>query len=411
MKRIAFTILTLVIMLAPGTPVAAQTDVVRAVLFYSPTCPHCQLVITTYMPQISQQFNSSVTWDFYGEDYDPTSEDTPPLVALLGNALQVLYVDTASELGNALYAAAIERYSIPQENWVVPLLVIEDTILTGSVDIPEQLPLIAEQALGSGGIDWPDIPGLAAYIEALQPFPGQEVPEAPTPTEATGATSAAPTQEPAALPGALDRNPAELPLGERIMLDPAGNSIAIVVLVGMLLSVLAVGLRWSGRFAPRRPEPVSIWIPPLAIAGIVVAGYLAYIAVSGNDAACGPVGDCNTVARSEYSGLLLGIPNGFLGVAGYAVILIGWLTARYAQPAAARPAVLGVFAASVLGTLFSLYLTFLEPFVLGASCAWCLTSAILITAIMLLSVSPARARYRPEDPDGQKMNVPLLHQG
>ena len=250
MKRIAITLLTLAIMLAPGAPVGAQADAVRAVLFYSPTCPHCQQVITVNMPQISQQFNTSGLWTYYGENYDPTSEDTPPLVALMGDALQVLYVDTTSEIGNALYAAAIERYSIPQENWVVPLMVIQDTILTGSVDIPEQLPQITEQALSSGGIDWPDIPGLAAYIEALQPFPDQVTAETPTPANAAGAPSAAPTQEPAAIPGGLDRNPADLPLGERIMLDPAGNSIAIVVMVGMLLSLLAAGLRWSGRFAP-----------------------------------------------------------------------------------------------------------------------------------------------------------------
>jgi uncharacterized membrane protein len=40
---------------------------------------------------------------------------------------------------------------------------------------------------------------------------------------------------------------------------------------------------------------------------------------------------------------------------------------------------------AVVGTVFSAYLTFLEPFVIGAVCAWCLSSAVLITALMLLS--------------------------
>ena len=39
---------------------------------------------------------------------------------------------------------------------------------------------------------------------------------------------------------------------------------------------------------------------------------------------------------------------------------------------------------SVVGTAFSAYLTFLEPFVIGASCGWCLTSAVLM--LMLLWV-------------------------
>lgn len=405
MKRILIASLLTLILIVPAASTSAQGDAVRAVLFYSPTCPHCHLVITTSMPEISQQFNSSVTWSYYGENYDPNSEETPPVVALLGNALQVLYIDTTSEIGNQLYAAAIERYSIPQDSWVVPLMVVGGTILTGSLDIPEQLPLITEQALPNGGLDWPDIPGLAPYVEALQPFPGQETatPEAvSTPTGELESATSAPTTQQAAPPEVLNRNPADLSLGERIMLDPAGNTLSIVVMIAMLFSLVAAGLRWSGRFAPRKPGPVSIWVPILSLIGIVVAGYLSYIAASGHEATCGPVGDCNTVAQSEYSALLLGIPNGYIGVAGYIVIVAGWLIARYTQPGTARWARLALFGASLVGTLFSLYLTFLEPFVIGASCAWCLTSAVLITAIMLLSVGPARYSYAQDTHRGKR---------
>ena len=45
------------------------------------------------------------------------------------------------------------------------------------------------------------------------------------------------------------------------------------------------------------------------------------------------------------------------------------------------------------GTLFSIYLTFLEPFVIGATCAWCLTSAILMTTLLLLTVTPQRLAF------------------
>ena len=33
------------------------------------------------------------------------------------------------------------------------------------------------------------------------------------------------------------------------------------------------------------------------------------------------------------------------------------------------------------GILFSIYLTFLEPFVIGATCVWCLTSAVVTTSL------------------------------
>jgi uncharacterized membrane protein len=37
---------------------------------------------------------------------------------------------------------------------------------------------------------------------------------------------------------------------------------------------------------------------------------------------------------------------------------------------------------ALVGVLFSIYLTYLEPFVIGATCAWCITSAIAMTLIL-----------------------------
>jgi len=54
--------------------------------------------------------------------------------------------------------------------------------------------------------------------------------------------------------------------------------------------------------------------------------------------------------------------------------------AGYAPPA--------LFGVTLFGVLFSLYLTILEPFVIRAACAWCLTSAVLVTLLMLLSLRP-----------------------
>ncbi len=395
MKRLPIALLLATLLLSPGIQVHAQGNVVQAVMFYSPACPHCHQVITVNMPQISQQFNTSVTWSYYGEDYDPASDETPPVVVMQGDALQVMYIDTTTEAGNDLFSAAIERFEVPQSDWVVPFMIIGDIYYTGSVDIPEQLPRIVEAAQTEGGISWPDIPGLNGYIEQLQPFPDQ-APAAgdPEPTQDAAAPTSAPPEIEPAPPPILDRTAADLSVGERIMLDPVGNSLAIAALIGMLLSLVAAGLRWSGRFAPAQSAPLSPWIAVLAILGLGVSAYLAYIAATGNEAACGPVGDCNAVAQSEYANLLFGISNGALGAAGYALILLGWLAARFSTGDINLWSRVGLFAAGLVGTLFSLYLTFLEPFVIGASCAWCLTSAVLITALMLLSAGPARGAYQ-----------------
>ena len=49
------------------------------------------------------------------------------------------------------------------------------------------------------------------------------------------------------------------------------------------------------------------------------------------------------------------------------------------------------------GVLFSIYLTFLEPFVIGATCAWCITSAIVMTLIFWVSTGPAKQAWGTSD--------------
>jgi uncharacterized membrane protein len=135
----------------------------------------------------------------------------------------------------------------------------------------------------------------------------------------------------------------------------------------------------------------------IAAIGIGVATYLTYIESSGAAAVCGPVGDCNTVNQSEYAMLFGVIPVAALGLASYVAIILAWSVTRLGSNTAADWAKLALLVLCVIGTLFSVYLTFLEPFVIGATCAWCLTSAVAITALMLLSARPgldAWARIR-----------------
>jgi uncharacterized membrane protein len=140
--------------------------------------------------------------------------------------------------------------------------------------------------------------------------------------------------------------------------------------------------------------PLPAWrawaVLVLAVVGLGVAAYLSYVEVSQVKAFCGPVGDCNAVQQSTYARLFNIIPIGVLGLAGYALIVVAWLTGRLAGGRTAERAALALFGLTALGTLFSIYLTFLEPFVIGATCAWCLTSAIIMTALLRLSAAPAR---------------------
>jgi uncharacterized membrane protein len=120
----------------------------------------------------------------------------------------------------------------------------------------------------------------------------------------------------------------------------------------------------------------------LAVAGIGVATYIAVVEAGGGTPQClaGGTG-CATVANSEYSELA-GINVAVLGLAGY-VLLLG---AALARGDLAR---IAGFAVALVGFGFSVYLTYLELFVIDAICQWCVASAVLMT--LLLTVNALRA--------------------
>jgi uncharacterized membrane protein len=391
MNRDLFTLLSLpisaLIWLATCCvlPARAQGPAVHAVLFYSPTCPHCHQVI---------------------------SENLPPLFDKYGDRLQIIGLDISQPGGQALYQAAIERYGIPEERRGVPTLIVGDVVLVGSLEIPQQLPDLVENYLAQGGVDWPDIPGLAELLAADQPTPAATAvqptpPSAPSPTPpATSTQTPPPTHQAIAFPANPPNvTPTPAPTLARTVLmvtdgdtpgwlanlarDPDGNALAIVTLLGMVLAVSSVLVA-----RPRAAGELAMWqswaIPLLALVGLGVAGYLAYVETQQVAAVCGPVGECNTVQQSPYACLFGLLPIGVLGLLGYATILIAWGMARFGRGPLAGLAWPALLAMTVFGTLFSIYLTFLEPFVIGATCAWCLTSAIVMTALLALTTAPGK---------------------
>ena len=360
----------------------ADTPVVRAVLFYSPNCGHCHKVIT---------------------------EDLPPLFEKYGDRLQIIGINTADPGGGALFDAAGEKFNIPSENRGVPFLVVADVVLIGSLDIPQQLPGLIEQYLAAGGVDWPDIPGLAeaiAQTEAAQPTSAPAaVTTSPLPT--APATLGAPTLVPTAAPTPVQPAPTPTPgilitggpsdgFRARFGRDPVGNGLAVIVLVGMMAAFCwAMAQRpwraWGKRVPVSRSSRdwpagrlVDWVVPLLSLIGLGIAGYMAYVETQQVQAVCGPVGDCNSVQQSEYARLFGLIPIGVVGVLGYLAILAAWAIYRLSPGRIGQWAGLAAWAMTAGGVLFSIYLTFLEPFVIGATCAWCLSSAVIMTLLLLL---------------------------
>ena len=66
-----------------------------------------------------------------------------------------------------------------------------------------------------------------------------------------------------------------------------------------------------------------------------------------------------------------------------------WFVGRRSEGTAGRLAPLLVFVMALFGVLFTIYLTYLELFVIKAVCIWCLSSAVLMALVLALSVGPA----------------------
>jgi uncharacterized membrane protein len=122
----------------------------------------------------------------------------------------------------------------------------------------------------------------------------------------------------------------------------------------------------------------------VALAGLFVALYLTLYKLGYIGTLACAVGSCEKVQTSKWA-TFLGFPVGAWGVGYYVAVLgiaLAGLTPRFADSRDLSRLLVGVTA---VGVLFSLWLTYLELFVIDAICQWCVVSAILATALFVLS--------------------------
>jgi uncharacterized membrane protein len=115
----------------------------------------------------------------------------------------------------------------------------------------------------------------------------------------------------------------------------------------------------------------------VCLIGIGIAGYLTYVHYEGLKVLCLASGGCETVQSSQYA-KLGGIPVAVLGLAGYVTILAS-LAIRGDTGRAVG------FGIALIGFLFSMYLTYRELFTIKAICQWCVASAVLMTALAIMT--------------------------
>ena len=386
-----------------------QSSIVQAILFYSPSCPHCHQVIDEFLI---------------------------PFQETNGEQLQIIGVDTSHPVGSELYGSAIEWFDIPQSRHGVPMLIVGKEVLVGAHEIPSLFPGIVEAGLASGGIGWPDIPDLAVGIpdlppsaepvtdsevtlppavepasttEDVLPLATEIIPSSQTPSpesiivtggEDTPGSTAEETldlsnSEPAPSQGVgtLDdvNTDALLSETESPPADPVGFTIAAIVLIGMIVALVyslwMIGKRLQSSTAlPFRADVLPWTIPFLAMVGLGISLYLSYVEVVQVKAVCGPIGECNLVQSSEYA-QIIGVPIAILGALSYISVIVLWAGKRYLSPNQDNIAYTFLLSLTIFCTVFSIYLTVIELFAIGAVCAWCLASAVISTLLMIWAVS------------------------
>ena len=325
---------TLISPTAQAAPLPDTAPVVHALLFWSNGCPHCETVLLETLPPLQETYRDQLD-------------------------IQLIELVTLEDV-NEFYAI-FAAFGLSKEQTNVPLLLINDTPLVGAQQIAQELPGLISEYLTSGGIELPMLPtGHEALLGRGVPFTSFD-PSSLIQAETSTAFS--------------------------------GYWLGWGVMLLLVLALLVVSVAMGRAFQGKPLQPFKGWldlaIPLLSVAGLGVALYLTYVEATSARAICGPVGDCNAVQSSPYAKLFGFLPVGLLGAFGYIAMLAAWGWQRWRSDRLARLAGPSLFAMALFGTVFSIYLTYLELFVIHAVCIWCLTSAVLMALLVLLTLPAA----------------------
>lgn len=127
----------------------------------------------------------------------------------------------------------------------------------------------------------------------------------------------------------------------------------------------------------------SLFITVLAAVGLGISLYI-YRSKKLNRPLLCPVGKgCNAVVASPYA-VTLGIPNEVSGILYYALVIASQVAAGFSSLALNQFVTDGLVVLAAVAALFSVYLIFIQAFVLRKWCEWCIMTSLVNIAIFLL---------------------------
>jgi len=129
---------------------------------------------------------------------------------------------------------------------------------------------------------------------------------------------------------------------------------------------------------------MSFWIPILALIGLADASYLLYKKLKKEKLVCFFWDDCDKVTKSKY-GYFLGVPNEVSGIGFYLFVLVLFVLSLLGSTISlGLPLITLLLFAAIPASLASLYLLFVQAFILKEWCEWCILSAVVNFLILLL---------------------------
>lgn len=141
-----------------------------------------------------------------------------------------------------------------------------------------------------------------------------------------------------------------------------------------------------------------VFILVFAFLGIADSAYLAQHEANGTPLICNiqSLSGCNTVASSQYS-RFFGIPLAQYGVLFYSILFVLSALELIIFNRLLRRILQGI---SLVGIIASLYFTFVQIFIIGAFCIYCLASAIIALFIFICasSIEPIRRNAQKNSP-------------
>src|SRR5947207_13255969 len=130
-------------------------------------------------------------------------------------------------------------------------------------------------------------------------------------------------------------------------------------------------------------------VAALALAGIFISLYLTLYKLGYIGELSCSIGSCETVNTSKWS-RFLGLPVAAWGLLFYLDVFAVALIGTFQRFEDERIISIVLVAEAAVGVLFSAWLTYLELGVIHAICIWCVTSAVVVTLILVVILADLR---------------------